>query len=49
MASHAVAEEQRAKHRKEQTSQHLVNNKQKKQTEDLGNTHPGMNGKIKRD
>lgn len=39
MASHLMAKEQRTKHFKEQTSQPLVNNKQKKQAEDKGNAH----------
>ena len=49
MASHLVAEEQRIRNIKEQTSQPVVNNKQKKQTEGKGNTYPAMNGKIKHD
>lgn len=42
-----MAEEQRTRHIKEQTPQCLVNNKQRNRAEDLGNTHPIMNGKIK--
>lgn len=46
---HTLWQKNRTKHIKEQTSQHLVNNKQKKPTEDLGNTHPVMKGKMRQD
>lgn len=44
-----MTKEQRTRHIKGQTSQPLVNNKQKKQAEDKGNAHPVMNGEIKHD